>query len=82
MIGLAELGIERDADQPAVTGVLRRQVGERGRQQLAVLDDLDLPASLQDEDPAVRGDLETGRAVQAVADHQGGLEVDGRRGHS
>ena len=82
VVGHAEVGVERDADQPAVAGVLRRQVGERGRQQLPVLDDLDLPAALQDEDPAVRRDLETRRAVQAVADHQRGLEVLGRRGGS
>ncbi len=80
VVGHAEVGVERDADQAAVAGVLRRQVGERGRQQLPVLHDLDLPAALEDEDPAVRRDLETRRAVQAVADHQRGLEVGWRRG--
>ena len=61
MIGLAEFGIERDADQPTVPGVLRRQISEGGRQQLPVLDDLDLSSSLQDEDSAVRCDLESPR---------------------
>ena len=64
VVGHTEVGVERDADQPAVAGVLRRQVGERGRQELPVLDDLDLPAALEDEDPPVRCDLETGRTVR------------------
>ena len=34
VVGDAEVGVERDADQAAVAGVLRRQIGERRRQQL------------------------------------------------
>jgi hypothetical protein len=82
VVGDAEIGVERNADKPAVAGVFRRQVGERGRQHLTVPHYLDLPATLQDEDPAVRGDLEARRAVKPVADHQRSLEVGGRRGHS
>ncbi len=81
VVGHSEVGVKRDADQSAVARILRRQVGERGRQQLPVLDYLDLPCALKDEDPPVRCDLETGRAVEAIADHQRGLEVGRRRGH-
>jgi hypothetical protein len=76
----AEIRIECDADQPAVAGGLGGQVGERLRQHNAVLDDLYLPAALDDEDAAVRRDLEARGPIEAVADDQRRLEVVRRCG--
>jgi hypothetical protein len=74
-----ECGVEGEADEPAAAAGLHRQSERRGREQGAVLDDADVAALLEDEQPPVRGELHRVRRPQRIG-HLDDLEIAGE-GH-
>ena len=57
-----EVGIERDAEEPSLSGGVDRQRKERSREQSAILDHPQVAALLAHEHPAVRSDRHRRRA--------------------
>ena len=80
-----EIGVERNAEQPALAGGIDPHRQKRRREQRAVLDDAELAALLRDEEAPVRRELHRRRVGrhahvdpvdEAVRDSSGGRRGD------